>query len=699
MSERTPALPPVKPWLLALALSAVCVAVFAGSLGGPFLLDDESLIANNPAVVQGDIRAIWTGALTEDAGDVHFYRPWVMTSFALEWWLAPGNPLLFHASNLVLYGALVALTFFTLLRWSGSVPGAFIATLLLGVHTSRAEPVGWISGRMDLWCMVGLLIATAGYACRTRPKALALQIAGTFLAYASKETAVVLPLLIAVEHWVQAGKPALGRATIRGAFRAVVPKAVVAVTYLVGRALLLPLGGTAMPALDHWGLTRVKLVLASLGQAHSSLLWPYAPRFGRALVEQDSLGKLLLPETLIVLGGTSLIIGLCIAWKCRKVLPAATVGLLLWLALLTPTLSIFPPRVATYFAERYLMIPLLGLGLLGAELVARLLATSSRTRRRLSIWCGTACAGVVASWTTASWSRAWEYADAKTFWNVEHERARTYLPAWEALIRLDLQDGKNQAAFDKTAAAARLAQERFPRDRLRTSLLLRGLDLTGKLLPDFATSELQQLAHIYGALAKRTAVLHFDVAGLPVHVDPSVPYVQEFLRAQELRLMLGEAQIRNRLEQDAASLALSGAARAKCERCAEATLAHAMFLARAGQATEALELLTQVESEPRIAEFAARLQGVQGLAGAVPVLHNPEAAQPAAKYLAVLGAYGRAAKRLTPVLPSLQGSVSAAELFFCAGDPQTARELLGASVSPTAFDALSEQWRTNMGWR
>ena len=106
----------------------------------------------------------------------------------------------FHLANVV-YHALASVLFLALLGQLGFSPGLSLAgALALAVHPAIAEAVYWIPGRCDLFLGIGFLLATSGFIAYAREKhstSLWVHLGGLGVALLSKESAVVIPVVLA----------------------------------------------------------------------------------------------------------------------------------------------------------------------------------------------------------------------------------------------------------------------------------------------------------------------------------------------------------------------------------------------------------------------------------------------------------------------------------------------------------------------
>ena len=177
------------------------VVAFLPSVADGFVFDDQPLIVTNPYAHDLSyagrcfVTDLWDTPSRPDAASAAlFYRPAVCLSYILNWRLAGGAPWAFHLVNVALHAGACALAARIALRWTGSVPGALIATLLFAIHPSRTENVIWVSGRTDVLMALFLFAAheTAVAAARRRRDVVrwTLAFALFVVAVLSKEVAV-----------------------------------------------------------------------------------------------------------------------------------------------------------------------------------------------------------------------------------------------------------------------------------------------------------------------------------------------------------------------------------------------------------------------------------------------------------------------------------------------------------------------------
>ena len=201
-----PADPKDRPWVWPLLVGVLALAASIGGLLNQYTQDDIPIIWKNPAIHSlGGIGDLFTRAYWPPPFLQALYRPLASVSFALEWALGAGSPMMFRVVSYLLYaGVSVGVFYVGRLRLPTIV--AFGVAALFAVHPLHVEAVAVAVNQSELW--VGLLFCVAVYRyvrVRDRGEALSgreqLLLAGLYLvACLFKETALVLPgMLVAAE--------------------------------------------------------------------------------------------------------------------------------------------------------------------------------------------------------------------------------------------------------------------------------------------------------------------------------------------------------------------------------------------------------------------------------------------------------------------------------------------------------------------
>ena len=184
--------------------------VYVNALDNPFVYDDVRLIVQNRSL---DPPLSWRAILLQNVS-----RPLVNVSYVADRAIWGREPFGFHLTSVLLHMLNVALLFvFTRgvvidrMReaWVAdddrrAVIAGFAAAALFAVHPMMTEAVGYISGRSDLLSgtfMLLALVAIRQWMNTDRMSWLVLALVGVLCALGSKETAVVLPLLLLYYVW------------------------------------------------------------------------------------------------------------------------------------------------------------------------------------------------------------------------------------------------------------------------------------------------------------------------------------------------------------------------------------------------------------------------------------------------------------------------------------------------------------------
>lgn len=463
------------------ALVALIAAVYGASAGHRFVFDDQLLVVENPAVRLPLDRA---GELLSGGVPGVAYRPLRIFSYMVDYRIAGGlDPAVFHRSNLA-YHAAVTLALYALAAVTiGSAAGALAAAAVFAVHPLGSEAVVYVSGRRDLlsalftivallcWC--GLLASVRRSSARAgvyrAPRlgaggwvALAAMLAFGMLALASKENALVLPLLAILLWLAQRGRTPRRRAASPLWVGIAASVAVLAGTavWLYGRALGPHLGALAsgdalapQPALSVRVLAQY-LRLAVWPLHLSADYRPYAFELPTSALDAGTISIALVLLAVVALGVVLLARG-----------SVAGAGLLWFFAALLPVAQIVPYREV--IAEHNAYLALAGLALAAGQAVA----VASRSRPRLVAAVAT-CAVLLLG--IRSHVRARDWSDDLTLWRATLATApRSVRANFNYGVAL-LREGKLLEARD----ALETAQDLDPRDR---DVLVTLASLSGRL--------------------------------------------------------------------------------------------------------------------------------------------------------------------------------------------------------------------------
>jgi hypothetical protein len=365
----------VRTWKFDRGTRAVCAVVvallaLASSWHGvfnDFAYDDRFIVVGNGLL--HDLRNWWRFFdapywPVDWGGDG--YRPFTILVMAAEWSLGHGRPLIFHATNIVLYiGVSVAVLF--LAETCLPFAAAFAAAAIFAVHPVHVEAVANVVGQSELFVALFMLVATTIYIRARNAGELNRWLMGAIaalyvLACLSKEHGIVLPaILLVAELVIVADKSPLRLRVVKlrpfalslGAIAAAYlwahfrvsrdsvtgfhPYVAFTVSGLndVGRAL------TMFGLVPDW--LRLLLWPAHLSVEYGPPAYPVTPNF-----ELYQLPGMIIVAAMLILG--------VVAWRRA---PAVSFGVWVFILTLLPTSNFIVPS-GILIAERTLFLPSVG---------------------------------------------------------------------------------------------------------------------------------------------------------------------------------------------------------------------------------------------------------------------------------------------------------------------------------------------------
>lgn len=211
-------------------LAGIACLIYANTLGHGYVLDDIAVIGENKFVHDG-LAGIpkllttfyWQGFWDQNSG---LYRPLSMVMFALEWQIMPGNPLIHHLVQVLLYGLVTMqlYKFLTLVFSKYSMWLPMAATLLFALHPIHTEVVANIKSRDEILCFLFFLLTANELVQKQRITIVA--IAYYALCLLSKEAGILyMPVFVLLQ--VQ-----MGEKKLVPAIRTLVPLTVTVVVWM-----------------------------------------------------------------------------------------------------------------------------------------------------------------------------------------------------------------------------------------------------------------------------------------------------------------------------------------------------------------------------------------------------------------------------------------------------------------------------------
>lgn len=675
-------------------------------MGGPFLWDDKVLIPGNGLVHSFEHVQSWftrslfdtSGELASDAGATRYYRPWILGSFAFDWWLGKDNPVVYHASNLLLFAANLWLVRRALSRFAEQPGVAWLGTLIFALHPTRAESVAWISGRSDLWSTLFMLLVMEAVVLQPRRPRTAVVLGGlaTVLAYLSKETAVVLPVLVALTVWCSMGRPALNGAMLTRLLRAALPQLGVAIFYLLARTCWLPFHGPRELSVA-W-LSRLGLFFETLGRGAGVTLWPFPSRMQHGLIWARPSGVLVANPWWVGLGILVLMGVLIVLTAWRRRFPRLWFTVLLAAVAFAPVSNALPTRLTCMLFERFLYLPHLVLALGVTALADSWRARPSWPRcRKLA----RPCAGlVVLALFGLAANRAADFGDARRFWTHEARVNPQSSVAPLELSDLALAERKPVVALRWLAQCQTQAELRR-QSADANNCLLKGVELIGHLTPDHDTRTLQAVrSMLLAALSSAPRVDQtLDSPLGRLRWIASLAERQAFRKSHPGRVEAALANIESRLELPGVEARVAAAVSA-CLTCSWSPPL-ALVLATEGSPQAGLALLARIartSRDPSLEVTRNRLEKARQWQGLAERTTGPVSVHAQAQSLLILGRPGLALRVLLPHRQPLcshpESARDMAEISARAGELDIARHCLFSHLPSPQIEDLIASWQT-----
>jgi tetratricopeptide (TPR) repeat protein len=321
--------------------------VYANSLGGEFIWDDDFLVRQNQCIRS------WNSIPTIFAhgASASFYRPVQTISYMMDYSLWELNPMGYHITNTLVH-ILAALCIYCLINmlFSNGIL-SLLTSVLFVIHPIHTEAVTYISGRADSLATLFMLLCFIFYLKRPGNTKTSILMGSAFvLALLSKETALVLPVLLSVHSLAFKEKPyvkkllsLLGIALIYILMRTTFLKGLLPCTLPYSSTLFQRVPGFFVAITNYLRLIVLPL---NLHMCYGSKLFEFSN-----------------PKA--ILGITMFLSSLIYALTRRDKL--ISFSLLWFFVTLLPVSNIY--RINAYMAEHWLYLPSIGLFLILAKLL------------------------------------------------------------------------------------------------------------------------------------------------------------------------------------------------------------------------------------------------------------------------------------------------------------------------------------------
>ena len=327
-----------------------------------FVYDDQVQIVTNPRIASWSYlpayfqHHVWIQISTTGS----YYRPLFLLWLRINHVLWGMNPVGWHATSLVLHLVAVALAYLLLRRTIPDPLVVVVATAVFALHPAHIESTAWISGSTDPLMAIPLIGSLLCWLRYRQHKRVTLLIASLLLFVAAlmvKESAAITPLLIFVYGYVRSSEDSQC-SRLRQAIRSCAPYFALLLAYVAVRRHILY--SEIEPALRPL-YTAILNLPAMAWFYFRHLLWP-----ARLSVMYDfdltrSHSAMLIAATLLVSIAT---LAIFFAFRRSPALLSAWAWIVFPIAAAIAGTPQFDPH--DYVHDRYLYLPVLGLGILFA---------------------------------------------------------------------------------------------------------------------------------------------------------------------------------------------------------------------------------------------------------------------------------------------------------------------------------------------
>ncbi len=363
-----------------ISLFVIAVAVFvlyAPSLKNGFVSDDQDQIVNNSQIHSlSNIPKAFTSCISEAflpggcRGQIEYYRPLhtlsVMFAYAIS-----HSPYLFHLISIIFYIIVNFLVLLFLYKLFQNKLAAVLGTAFFLLYPAHAETVMWISVMPELLFGIFALLALITHISKWDGRRW-LTAEFFFLALLSKETAIVIPLILISYDYIFDG-----RKFNKGLLKEYIPHVAALVIYLLLRISAIGLIYRPNYSFMHvplWDKFSAAIIAFGLYVKKIFYPYPFSPFTGINSAKS-------IYDISFVIGGVFLVLLSVLTIrilikKRHKFLGFGLINYLLFLALPIAAMFVVHTRSELFIADRYLFMPILGaaimFGYYGASLFRKL---------------------------------------------------------------------------------------------------------------------------------------------------------------------------------------------------------------------------------------------------------------------------------------------------------------------------------------
>jgi len=396
-------------WKLAASVGLVALVTllsFLSALDNGFVNWDDDLYVTQNILIRdlswNNIKTIFLSPVAT------MYVPLVPLSFSLEYALWGLDPFGYHLTNVLLHVGNSLLVFALVLRLSGQLLPALVASLLFGVHPLHVESVAWVTERKDVLSalfFLGALLFYLRYQEDGRNRFYVLSLGSFVLSLLTKAMGVTFPIVLFLCDYLS------DRSFTKRSVVEKVPFLMVSALFsLVALLGHHPVGDPHVPRL--YALTENVLIACwgmvfylgkTLLPIQLSAFYPYPAEISLRLP------SFYLPLILLL----ALAAGV---WFSRRYTRKVVFGSLFFAFTLLPVLNIIPFSGAAA-GDRFIYIPAIGLFYLAGVAFQKIYSWKIRRERAKKLVLTVLLAVTVSTLGTLTWQRCNVWQDSETLWS------------------------------------------------------------------------------------------------------------------------------------------------------------------------------------------------------------------------------------------------------------------------------------------
>lgn len=391
-------------FILIIVLICVVFGVYQNSLGGSFLIDDETAIVNNPKIY--NIQKYFSESFSFHPGA--FYE--ALTVFF--WKISAGKPFIFHLFAVLAHSLNVLLVFILCNALFANKPLSFLSALIFAVHPINTEAVSWISGSQYAYSALFYISAITFYIfSRKTPFYFVLSTLFFALCLFTGNAAAVLPaMLILCDLFFKDSKQKNFNRT-----RLVILLSALFISGLFIAWYFLKKNAFIHMIFYYRGASYLVVAVKAFGYYLKLLYLPLARGLFHPFAFTNFDIQKLSPAFFI--GLAAMFTAIICFFKCRRRAPAVSFGIMFFLAAYAPYSNVIP--ICNIISERYMYLPCAGFAIMIAALFLKAWEIINRHHsvilRRLGL---AALTLFICSYGALTVKRNYEYNNIITFWET-----------------------------------------------------------------------------------------------------------------------------------------------------------------------------------------------------------------------------------------------------------------------------------------